>query len=249
MTYTWVNTTPSIGLGAAGTGDIAAFPAINGGTAPVIATITVTPHLANGGITCNGPTQTFTITVNPTTTVNPVANAAYCDGAVTAAIPFSSPVTGTTYAWTNSDPSIGLAPGGLGDIPSFTATNPGVTPVVATINVTPSANGCPGVPISFTITVNPRPVPTIIGPTPVCQNSVGNVYTTELAMSNYSWTVTGGSVTAGSGTGSITVTWTASGTQTITVTYTNINGCNPASPTSSPVIVNPVVPTSPIYHN
>jgi hypothetical protein len=35
--------------------------------------------------------------------------------------------------------------------------NTGSTPVTATISVTPSANGCPGTPQTFTITVNPTP--------------------------------------------------------------------------------------------
>jgi hypothetical protein len=248
-TYTWVNDTPSIGLAASGSGDIAAFTAINAGTAPVIATITVTPHFDNGSVTCDGPAQTFTITVNPTTTVNPVSDVAYCDGDNTLPIPFSSPVAGTTYTWTNSDPSIGLPASGSGDIPSFIATNPGVTPVVATITVTPTANGCPGTPITFTITVNPRPVPTISGNTPVCLNSSGNVYTTEAGMTNYVWTVTGGTIDAGQGTNSISVTWTAVGNQTITVTYTNPNGCNPLAPTSYTVVVTQLPNTSPIYHN
>jgi hypothetical protein len=248
-TYTWTNDTPSIGLAGAGAGNIASFIAINIGIAPVVATITVTPHFTNGGVTCNGPTQTFTITVNPTTTVNPVASVAYCDGATTAAIIFGSPVGGTTYTWTNSDPSIGLAAGGIGNILSFTATNPTLVPKVATITVTPLANGCPGTPITFTITVNPRPIPTISGNTPVCLNSTGNIYTTEAGMSNYTWTITGGTIDSGQGTSSISVTWTALGVQTLTVTYTNANGCNPLVPTSKSVTVTALPATSPIYHN
>lgn len=244
-TFAWTNSDPTIGLGASGTGNIPSFTATNTGTAPVVATITVTPT-ANG---CAGTPLTFTITVNPSTTVNPVANVAYCDGATTAAIPFSSPVAGTTYAWTNSDPSIGLAASGTGDIPSFTATNPGVTPKVATITVTPTSNGCPGAPITFTITVNPRPVPTITGNTPVCLSSTGNIYTTETGMSNYTWTITGGTIDSGQGTSSISVTWTATGPQTLTVTYTNPSGCNPSAPTSFTVIVNLLPNTSQIFHN
>ena len=43
-TYTWTNDDTSIGLAASGTGDIASFTATNTGTAPVVATIVVTPH-------------------------------------------------------------------------------------------------------------------------------------------------------------------------------------------------------------
>ena len=64
-TYTWTNDLPSIGLAASGSGNISAFPAVNAGTSPVVATITVTPHFTNGLVTCDGPAQIFTITVNP----------------------------------------------------------------------------------------------------------------------------------------------------------------------------------------
>lgn len=48
---------------------------------------------------------------------------------------------GCTYNWVNSDPSIGLAASGTGDILSFTAVNNGSTPVTATITATPTENG------------------------------------------------------------------------------------------------------------
>src|SRR6202012_2062092 len=41
--YSWVNDTPSIGLPANGSGNIAPFLAVNNGTTPVTATVTVTP--------------------------------------------------------------------------------------------------------------------------------------------------------------------------------------------------------------
>ena len=61
----------------------------------------------------------------------------------------------TIFNWANDTPSIGLAANGIGNIPSFTSINNGNTPIVATITVTPSVNGCAGTPIQFTITVNP----------------------------------------------------------------------------------------------
>ena len=157
--YSWTNTTPSIGLAASGTGNIASFTAINVGTTPVVATINVTPTYTNGGVTCTGTPTSFTITVNPTPTVNAVANQSVCTGSATAAVTFSGTVTGTVFNWTNNTTSIGLAASGTGNIASFTAVNTGTTPVVATITVTPSyTNGgvtCTGTPIIFTITVNP----------------------------------------------------------------------------------------------
>ena len=152
---------PSIGLAASGTGDIASFTATNAGTAPVVATIVVTPHFENGSVTCDGPTKTFTITVNPTAEVNQPASQVVCNNAPTAAVVFTTPNTGgtITYTWTNDQPTIGLAASGTGDIASFTAINAGTAPIVATIVVTPHfENGsvtCDGPTKTFTITVNP----------------------------------------------------------------------------------------------
>jgi gliding motility-associated-like protein len=60
--YIWHNSDPSIGLEESGTGTIPAFVAINTTSAPVTATITVTPYLDS----CFGMAVNFTITVNPT---------------------------------------------------------------------------------------------------------------------------------------------------------------------------------------
>jgi trimeric autotransporter adhesin len=153
-TYSWTNNTTSIGLAASGTGNIAAFIATNTGTAPVTATITVTPSL-NG---CTGTAKTFTITVNPTANVTAVSNQTLCTGAATTAVAFTGTVAGTTYSWTNNTPSIGLAASGTGNIASFTAVNTTSTAVTATITVTPTAAGCPGTAKTFTITVNGQSV-------------------------------------------------------------------------------------------
>jgi hypothetical protein len=153
-TYAWTNNTTSIGLAASGNGNIASFAAVNTGTAAVIATITVTPT-SNG---CTGTAKTFTITVNPTANVSAVANQTLCTGATTTAITFAGTVTGTTFAWTNNTPSIGLAASGTGNIAAFTAVNATSTAVTATITVTPTAGTCAGTARTFTITVNGQSV-------------------------------------------------------------------------------------------
>ncbi|MBX9781905.1 MAG: DUF2341 domain-containing protein, partial [Chitinophagaceae bacterium] len=116
IVYNWTNNTTSIGLAASGSGNIPSFNAINTGTAPVVATVTVTPSFTNAGVTCVGTPLSFTITVNPTATVNTVANQAVCNGASTTAVNFSSAATGGTivYNWTNNTTSIGLAASGSG---------------------------------------------------------------------------------------------------------------------------------------
>ncbi len=291
-TYTWINDLPSIGLAAGGTGDIPAFTAVNTGDAPVIATITVTPHFSFGGITCDGPSKTFTITVDPTPQVVPstltqmicnygVTNivigspSSFTNGSVTfdytvtatgGVTGFTTPVTGLSkdyviedtlinptdgpqtvtytivpvtsagcasgpavvvvtvlptakvdqpsdqvlcngedsapvllstltvgvvvFTWTNDQPSIGLAPSGTGDIPSFTAVNSGDSPVVATIRVTPHFTygtfTCDGQPKIFTITVNPTPqvVPVVAEGTICDDGTTGITLTSPSTFSN-----------------------------------------------------------------
>jgi len=70
--YNWINDTPSIGLAASGTGNIASFNAVNTGNSPVVATISVTPTYTTGGITYTGTPQSFTITVNPLPVTSPI---------------------------------------------------------------------------------------------------------------------------------------------------------------------------------
>jgi len=61
-TFTWVNDTPGIGLAASGTGDIGSFMAVNSGSSPVTATITVTP-VSNSYIYIASDTMSSAISV------------------------------------------------------------------------------------------------------------------------------------------------------------------------------------------
>ncbi len=217
-TYNWTNDNTSIGLAASGNTDIASFNGINTGTTPQVATITVTP-VANG---CPGTPQTFTITVNPTPTVDDPADDVVCDGAPTAAVTFTGAVAGTVYNWTNDNASIGLAAAGSGNIASFTATNTGNTPQVATITVTPTVNGCSGTPQTFTITVNPSAKAGIVsGLSPVCLNA-STQYIVTGADAGGTWSSTNPSVASVSPSG--LVTGLSAGTSDIR--YTVTTGCN-----------------------
>jgi subtilisin-like proprotein convertase family protein len=218
--YNWTNSNTAIGLAASGTGNIASFVGTNTTSAPISGTITVTPVFTNGGVTCNGTPRTFTITVNPIPTVNPVASFPVCHNS-TAAVAFSGATTGTVYSWTNTTTSIGLAASGTGNI-SFTALNTTSAPVVATITVTPSfVNGgttCTGTPITFTITVNPLPVVSAgTLPARIC------ISDTLVPLNG---TPVGGSW-SGIGTSGMNFvpTATAVGTWPITYTFSDLNGC------------------------
>lgn len=166
-TYTWTNSNSTIGLAASGAGNTPSFTAINAGAASITATITVTPTLAG----CVGTPGNYTITINPTPTVIVPANITVCNGGSVSASGFTSTPGGGTFAWTNSDPSIGLAASGAGNTPAFTATNLTAGAITATITVTPTVAGCPGTPNTYTITINPTPpAPTALGAS-VCTNN------------------------------------------------------------------------------
>ncbi|MDU1892911.1 MAG: PKD-like domain-containing protein [Dysgonomonas sp.] len=111
-----------------------------------------------GTVNCPADRKTFTLTVNPRASVNKPANITYCNGDAVNAMTFASlSPTGATFDWTNSNTAIGLAAGATNasQLPAFTATNSGNTPLVATITITPKYGNCPGIAQTFTITVNP----------------------------------------------------------------------------------------------
>ncbi len=166
-TYTWTNSEPAIGLAANGTGSIIPFTGINTGTQPLVATITVTPHLTIGGTTCDGPAKTFTITVNPVPVAVAPIGVIYCNGELSTPYPLTGTPTGVLFD-ISGGATIGLANvNGVAGIPAFTASTG-----TATLTITPKANGCTGLPVSFNVTVRPTPKATISGGATVCQNSV-----------------------------------------------------------------------------
>ena len=65
VSFSWTNDQTSIGLSGSGTGNIASFTATNSGSSSVTATVTYTPNYTTNGATCAGPSDYFTIKVNP----------------------------------------------------------------------------------------------------------------------------------------------------------------------------------------
>lgn len=155
-----------------------------------------------------------------------------------------------------SVPAVPEATAYLWAVPAGATITAGATTNSVTVNYSTTAvsgnmtvaaiSSCGTGPAStLAITVNALPVPVIAGPGMACLNSTGNVYTTEAGMTNYVWNVTGGTITAGSGTNSISVTWNSVGAHTVDVNYTNSNGCSAMAPVSYPVTINPL-PAAPV---
>ncbi|MBK8969777.1 MAG: choice-of-anchor D domain-containing protein [Lewinellaceae bacterium] len=103
------------------------------------------------------------------------------------------------------------------------------------------ANGC-SAQVTGTVTVNATPTCNITsGPTSVCPNSTGHMYTAT-GGGTYQWSITGnGTIVPPDNTSSVTVDAGATGTYTVTVEVTD-NGCT--STCSQTVTVEDITPPS-----
>lgn len=172
-TYTWTNSNTNIGIAANGSGNIPPWTApANSTGANIVGTITVTPS-RNG---CTGANMIFTVIIYATPTVNQKSNIAVCPGAQINIGNFVSVPSGASFTWTNSNTNIGLAASGIGNIPSWIApVNNTCTNITSTITVNPTLNGCPGYPMSFTVTVYPTPQVSLIPDVFVCPEQEINI--------------------------------------------------------------------------
>ena len=100
-----------------------------------------------------------TLNVVPFAELNPINDFEVCNGDEIAGINFSTtnPIMINTFEWTNDNPAIGLAASGLGNIPTFTATNTTGITQTAVITVTSESvfigDPCGLSTTQFTITV------------------------------------------------------------------------------------------------
>lgn len=185
------------------------------------------------------------VQVTPSPTVNPEANVTACAGQVVAANTFTSTPAGATYTWTNSNASIGLAASGSGGLPAFTAVNGTGAPITSTITVTPTIPGstCPGIPSTFTITINPLPV-TTVNSVGICPGQTATL--TAGGASTYAWS-TGATTNPINVTPAITTTYTVTGTSAAGCTSTAVStvsiGAAVAISVNTPTICNGAVAT------
>lgn len=143
----------------------------------------------------------------------------------------------TNYNWTTT-PGGSITAGGTNSDNTVTIT--WITAGLQNVKVNyTNENGCTALSSTIkNVTVNTLPVPTIAGSTSVCAGTSGIIYSTEGGMTGYTWTISpGGTITGGSGTHEITVTWNTAGLNTVSVTYTDTDGCIPELPTSYAVTV------------
>jgi hypothetical protein len=182
-------------------------------------------------------TATVSVDVNPGPTVTNPGPQPVCSGQLVD-IMFSG--TATDYNWTNSNPAIGLAASGTGDI-NFTAATVGST-TTATITVTPVSGPCTGTPVSFVITVSPGPTVNNIANVAQCAGSFVSVNFSGTPGATYTWDNDNTAIgLAATGTGNInfnSLLVTSQEVATITVTPSNAAGCE-GTPRTFTITINP----------
>ncbi len=212
-------------------------------------TIVVTPNTPGSQIytafSTNGcSNNSVVVTVLPSPQINSVNDQFTCAGTPTMPINFSG-TPGATYSWANSNTSIGLAPIGNGNIPTFIAQNNSPYTIMATIIVTPSLTTgnqtCVGTPEIFNILVEPVPIVYPVNNEVVCcQSSTSPIIFYSNVPANFSWfAVSSSPQLTGypiNGTGiipSFTPVNNSSIAETITFSYTAIGAQGCYGPTST----------------
>ena len=237
VTYNWTTSNyTNIGMPASGSGLPAPYTAPpNNSLADQSGVVTYSPTYDG----CAGPPTTETITIKPTPFVTPVADQFYCPQTIVPQINFNCSPSGGTPVFSYS----GLGGIGIiqtGSIPSFTATNGGSMPIVSTVSVNATLNGCQGPDIDFNITVFANPVANF-SYTPVCEGSTVH-FTDESSISGFSisswqWTLDNGGVFSTSQNPVYNVTPAGTHSATLLVSTSSVPSCT--AQTTEPVIIYP----------
>lgn len=214
-TYTWTLTNGSITSGA-GTRQIGFTPLSAG---PVTIGVTVR---SGAGCSATGSSMVNASTP-PSSAITTVLTACANAPGLVATVPDAG--AGATYVWTITNGTI-TAGAGTAAI-TFTAGASGSTTLNATVT---SAAGCSTGSVRA-VAINAPPSAAISTPAIVCASSAGNTASVADAGTGatYTWTISGGTITSGAGTRSVTFTATASGTVTLNVTVVNAAGCSAGS--------------------
>jgi len=194
---------------------------------------------------CTSPAGSTTVVVNPIPTPTISGVASVCISSTTSTYDTESGMS--SYTW-NISAGGTITSGKLTNEITVTWNSTGTQTVSVTYT---DLNGCTAVnPTIYNVTVNPLPTPALSGNTTVCLNSTGNVYNTESGMTDYVWTVYGGTITSGGHTtdNTVTITWNSLDFHSLSVNYANGAGCIADSPTSQNVTVNqsPTIDTQPV---
>ncbi|OYU96540.1 MAG: hypothetical protein CFE21_09150 [Bacteroidetes bacterium B1(2017)] len=194
----------TVSWGAAGLGSVQAIDSVN----------------ATG---CKG-SSSIGVTKNAIPAPVIVGEDTLCNG--TTKIYTTTNTSGHTYTWLVTGGTISLGQGTSSVVVTWTAAGTGTLRVTDSINVA----GCKGTSPTLNVLVNANPNPVISGLNSVC---AGRITTYSIASGTghtYNWVATGGGITAGNGTATVTITWGAAGAGSLVVTDSNnTTGCKGTS--------------------
>ncbi|RAR70160.1 hypothetical protein CLV55_11272, partial [Flavobacterium aciduliphilum] len=181
--------------------------------------------------TCN-VSKSVQVSVIPLSITVP-NNQTACNGVTIPTLNFTSNIPGTTFSWTNNNPLLTIGASGNGSsIAPILATNTTSSPIVATITVTGSYNGCTNDIKTFTITINPSPSVTVNN----IQKCTGDQSPATITATpstpgtySYSWTVPGTATNPGN---VASFNATVAGNYSVVITNTS-TGCSSASSTGT----------------
>ncbi|MFI5148975.1 MAG: PKD-like domain-containing protein [Bacteroidia bacterium] len=163
---------------------------VNTSLVPQTVAYTVTPTSSGGS--CQGPSQTVNVTLNPTPVMTSTSAVTICSGA-TVNIPLTSNVN-SNFTWvaannintSGASTSIQSPPTLSNSIVNNTAVPQNV---VYTVVPTAVVGGCSGSQ-TVTVTVNPAPVMTSSTSATICSGGTVNIPLTSNIASNYQWNAT-----------------------------------------------------------
>ncbi|NEW80786.1 MAG: PKD domain-containing protein [Mariniphaga sp.] len=192
-----------VGFTANGTSTIPVQTITNSGTTPKTISYHIVPSL-NVGLSCPGTPVDYNITVKPLPVIIATpASQSICSETITTPIRLESNLSGTTYSWTTtSSPGITGAPssGSANPIPSWKLFNAEPLTGTVTITVTPTSNGCEGIPYIYKIEVSSK----LIVNSPINQTicsggqSAQVDLTANITGANFTWTASSTPGTTGS---------------------------------------------------
>jgi len=141
----------------------------------------------------------------------------------------ASTVAGATYAWTG--------PNGFVSALQNPTIASATTAASGTYSVTATVAGCTSAAATTSATVNPLPSSVITAPSSICAGATGQTASVPDAGTGatYAWSITNGTITAGSGTRAITFSAGASGSVALGVTVTSASGCASSASASIPI--------------
>ncbi|MFM8913326.1 MAG: beta strand repeat-containing protein, partial [Flammeovirgaceae bacterium] len=163
------------------------------GSVQLIQTVTATG--------CSFTTSPYVVTINALPTPSVAGSNNVCESQA-GVIYTTANVGGNSYAWSVAG---GLITSGFGTN-SITVTWNGAGTGTVSLTETIIATGCATTASPLSVTINPKPTPTIIGNNTACAFDTGKTYTTVLNVGNsYSWAVTGGTIVGPSTGNSVVV--------------------------------------------